>query len=1254
LPLARPDHGRMPQARLALLEDVAAIDDSPLRGRIRKAHLAPEAEAVDASIALAELSKPLRRRIGERARTLVGHIRAAARERGLMESFLNEYGLTNDEGIALMCLAEAMLRVPDTHTLDALIQDKIGPANWRRHLGHSESTFVNASSWGLMLAGGIVREDDAALRGHIHAVVRKLGEPVIRVAVAKAMALLGEEFVLGRDIEEALANARPLEARGYRFSYDMLGEAALTAADAERYFLSYRRAIEAIAGAGGGASPAENPGISIKLSALHPRYEFAQRGRVLGELVGRVLELARDAEAANLGFNIDAEEADRLELSLDVIEALSARPELRGWAGLGVVVQAYQKRASHVLDWLADLARRHGRRFMVRLVKGAYWDSEIKWHQERGLAGYPVFTRKPSTDISFLACTRKLLARSDLFFPQFATHNALSVAAVLELAGSYRDFEFQRLQGMGEELHERLVKHEGRASRIYAPVGVHKDLLAYLVRRLLENGANSSFVNQLVDESVPVEELIADPIDEVLAEASVAHEKIPLPADIFRPERANSRGCDLADPDTLTGLRRALDPFARRRWSARPLVPGLDSDGAIVEVRNPARRSDLVGTVAEASEADVEHALVQATAAFAAAPDWSVVERAAALRGAADGYEEAAPELIALCLREAGKTYADAVAEVREAVDFLRYYAVRAEALAVAEERQALGVFVCISPWNFPLAIFTGQVAAALSVGNAVIAKPAEETPLIAQRAVQLLHGAGIAAETLQLVPGPGERVGRRLTGDARIAGVAFTGSTATARAIRRAMVEAGNADARLIAETGGVNAMIVDSTALPEQAVKDIVVSAFQSAGQRCSALRLLFVQEDIADDLLQMLAGAMAELVVGDPARLATDVGPLISETAKQEIGRHVEQMKREARLIHECALDADAADGHFLAPVAFELERAEQLTGEVFGPVLHVVRFSAEELEQVVDAINASGYGLTLGLHSRIDSAVERVTARARVGNVYVNRNQIGAVVGAHPFGGEGLSGTGPKAGGPHYLLAFTGGAKRPTGGGAPPPPAEVPLADLASEARALQEAWDRRHDRDQVLETLAALLAQRGYPAGLSGAVAEAAAWAREHCAAPLLLPGPTGERNQLALHGRGVFLCLGDGSTAPEAAIRQSAWALAAGNGVVARLRPGDCRCFVAAGVPARLLQCLPEIPWPARFSAEQLAAVDGAALEADGAALAALARAALEREGPIIPVISAPERYFAFAVERTLSINTTASGGNASLLAMTG
>jgi RHH-type proline utilization regulon transcriptional repressor/proline dehydrogenase/delta 1-pyrroline-5-carboxylate dehydrogenase len=1243
-----------------MLNDVEQGAESLLRERLRKAYLADEAACVHELIELADLSAELRQSIAERARRLVEQIRGGKRSHAMMESFLNEYGLTNEEGIALMCLAEAMLRVPDTFTMDALIQDKIGPADWERHLGHSESIFVNASSWGLMLAGTIVREDESVLRGRIRSVVRKLGEPVIRLSISKAMELLGEEFVLGRTIEEAMERAVTLEDRGYTYSYDMLGEAALTAADAKKYFLAYSQGISSIAKRCAHSEVAANPGISLKLSALHPRYEFAKRERVMSELVPRVLSLAMIAKNANMGLTIDAEEADRLDLSLDVIEAVSANDDLKGWGGLGVVVQSYLKRAPRAIDYLADMAERHHRRFMVRLVKGAYWDAEIKRHQELGLEGYPVFTRKYSSDIAYLTCARMLLARPEIFYPQFATHNAHTAAAMLELAGENRDYEFQRLHGMGEALHERIVVDEKIPSRIYAPVGIHKDLLAYLVRRLLENGSNSSFVNQIVDETVPVEALIADPIEQVLHKASIPHDKIPLPAAIYGPGRTNSRGLNLNDALTVGRLKSELAPFAKKTWSAGPLVDGEPRGGEAVEVRNPADRSQVVGSLVEAREEHASEAVTVAGDAFSSWSTRSARERGQLLRRVAELYEQHTPELIALCVREAGKTYPDAVSEIREAVDFLRYYGAEAERLEAETHREPLGVFACISPWNFPLAIFSGQIAGALAAGNAVLAKPAEQTPLIAHFATKLFHEAGIPGPVLQLLPGRGETVGAALVANPGIAGVCFTGSTAVARLIRQTMVEAGNDSAVLVAETGGLNAMMVDSTALPEQAVKDVLASAFQSAGQRCSALRLLFIQQDVADSMIEMLCGAMAELAVGDPSLLSTDVGPVIDEEACLAIRAHVDKLRGEAALIAEAELPPGHEKGTFVAPAAFELRESAQLEEEIFGPVLHIVRYNAERLEEVVESINHMGYGLTMGLHTRIGSTADRVSNLARIGNIYINRNQIGAVVGVQPFGGEGLSGTGPKAGGPNYLLAFTGYRREATTTEEPAvarpaaaSPGDTIIPGLSARARVLQTIWDSRTDRGQVLARVADAFDAWGTSDEVVSAVEDAAEWATLFCADPLSLPGPTGEQNQIACHGRGVFLCLGDGAGSDDTVVRQAAWALAAGNGIVATLAEEHKQIFVSSGVPAMLIQTLPRDYSPLLVEPADLQSVDGVALEATGAALHGLSKIAAARPGPILPVICGSDRYHAFATERTVTINTTAAGGNASLLAMT-
>src|SRR5579884_1356178 len=1010
--------------------------EPPLRAAIGAAYRRDEAEAVARLLTAVAVPDDARRRIAETARRLVEGVRQERRGKGGIDAFLNEYALSSQEGVALMCLAEALLRIPDAETADRLIRDKIGTADWERHLGYSGSLFVNASTWALMLTGRLLRPGDHNdLGGAWHRFVARSGEPVVRQAVFAAMRILGRQFVMGRTIGEALERARPAERHLYRHSYDMLGEAARTAADAERYYAAYEHAIAAIGEAAAGRDVAAAPGISVKLSALHPRYETGQRERVRSELTPRLLALAAHAKAAGIGFTIDAEEADRLALSLDLVEALALAPQLRGWDGFGLAVQAYQKRALPLLDWLADLGGRGGRRLMVRLVKGAYWDAEIKRAQERGVDGYPVYTRKVATDVSYLACAQKMLTAGPAFYPQFATHNAHTVASVLEFAGGRPDWEFQRLHGMGEALYEQVVEPLRRPCRVYAPVGSHEDLLAYLVRRLLENGANTSFVNRLVDDAQPIDEIIADPIERLARLPHKPHPNIPLPADIYLPARRNSRGLELSDGQVLAELSAGLTQAAERPWRAAPLVGEREAAGSEEPVFDPSDRRRQIGTVVAADERTVAACL---ECAAGAAPSWNatpVDERAAALEQAADLYEKHRAELMAMIVREGGRTIPDGLSEVREAVDFLRYYAHRARLdFARPEplpgptgERNEIalagrGVFACISPWNFPLAIFTGQIAGALAAGNAVVAKPAEQTPLIAAAAVRLLYEGGVPGDVLHLLPGPGETVGAALAADPRIAGVAFTGSTETARQINLALAQRGGPIVPLIAETGGQNAMIVDSSALAEQVVADVLTSAFDSAGQRCSALRLLYVQDDVVERLIAMLAGAMAELVIGDPGMLATDVGPVIDEPARRALDEHAARMACEGRLLYRCKLPPDAEHGTFFAPRAFEIDGARRLTREVFGPILHVVRWRADRLDAVLDEIAATGYGLTLGIHSRIDETARYIRRRLGVGNVYVNRNMIGAVVGAQPFGGEGLSGTGPKAGGPRYLYRF----------------------------------------------------------------------------------------------------------------------------------------------------------------------------------------------------------------------------------------
>ncbi|WP_240097273.1 bifunctional proline dehydrogenase/L-glutamate gamma-semialdehyde dehydrogenase PutA [Thermomonas flagellata] len=1041
-----------PAAPGAILAPELPPPPSPLRAAITAGWIRDEAAHVRELLAQARLPAADQAAVQATAADLVERVRARARQQGVVEAFMRQYDLGSEEGVLLMCVAEALLRIPDQATADALIRDKLGDADFRRHLGQSDSLLVNASTWGLLLTGKLVDLADDTRRdvhGAFQRLLARAGEPVVRLAVRQAMKIMGHQFVLGRSIGEALARSRKGEGAQFRYSFDMLGEGALTERDALRYLEAYRQAIHAIGRdhAPQRAQAAEAvfaaPSISVKLSALHPRYEHAKRARVLAELAPRVLELAQLARSYGIGFTVDAEETDRLELSLDLIAANLADPSLAGWHGYGLAVQAYQKRAPAVIDFLADLARRLGRRIPVRLVKGAYWDAEIKRAQVEGQPGYPLFTRKPNTDVSYLACARRLLDAGEALYPMFATHNAHTIAAVHHLARvqrGRRDFEFQKLHGMGDDLYAEVIPADRLdvPCRVYAPVGSHEDLLPYLVRRLLENGANSSFVNRITDPAIAVADLVRDPVEQVAAFASIPHPRIPLPVDLYRSQgqpRENSMGLNLANDDTLRTLADAMNAAGAGSWRAAPLVPGATPNAPAQAVANPADRREVVGHWQPADAATVERALANAVAAQ---PSWDALpaaSRAALLEHAATLLEARMPQFMAMCVKEAGKTLADSVAEVREAVDFLRYYALQArEHFApiplpgpTGESNRlqlaGRGVFVCISPWNFPLAIFTGQVAAALVAGNSVIAKPAEQTNLIAHAMVLLLHEAGVPREVLQLVPGDGATVGAALTRDPRVAGVAFTGGTDTARLINRALAlrESGPIPV-LIAETGGQNAMIADSSALPEQVVKDALSSAFTSAGQRCSAARLLLVQEDIADKVIAMLAGAMAELKVGDPALLSTDVGPVIDADACQVLAAHAGRMDREARLIARTPLPPATEHGTFFPPTAWELRSIAQLDREKFGPALHVVRWKAEELDAVVDAINATGYGLTLGIHSRIDATVERIVARAKVGNIYVNRNQIGAVVGVQPFGGQGLSGTGPKAGGPHYLPRF----------------------------------------------------------------------------------------------------------------------------------------------------------------------------------------------------------------------------------------
>ena len=1186
---------------------------SVLRARITAAYRRPETECLPLLIAEARLPKPVTTAARDLARKLVEALREKSQSGGV-EGLIHEYSLSSQEGVALMCLAEALLRIPDHATRDALIRDKIGHGDWEAHLGHSPSLFVNAATWGLLITGRLTGTSSGkSLSTALTKLIARGGEPLIRKGVDMAMRMMGEQFVTGQTIAEALANSRQWEAQGFRYSYDMLGEAAATAADAARYYADYEQAIHAIGKAAAKRGIYDGPGISVKLSALHPRYNRANLERVKAELLPRLKALTLLARRYDIGLNIDAEEADRLEISLDLLESLCFDPELAGWNGIGFVVQAYQKRAPFVIDWIIDLARRSGHRVMVRLVKGAYWDSEIKRAQIDGLEGFPVYTRKIHTDVSYLACARKLLAVPDAVFPQFATHNAQTLATIHAMAGANYypgQYEFQCLHGMGEPLYEEVVGREklNRPCRIYAPVGTHETLLAYLVRRLLENGANTSFVNQIADKELPLDRLIADPVEtaKTIEPLGAPHPKIAQPRDILGTRR-NSQGLDLSNEQQLASLSAALLASADRSWRAVPLLAdGPAGGGEGVALRNPANRNDIVGQVIEATPAQ---AVLAVNHAVAAAPIWQATppaERAQCLLRAADLLESRMPLLLGLIVREAGKSLPNAIGEVREAVDFLRYYAGQVAGAFSNDTHRPLGPVVCISPWNFPLAIFTGQVAAALAAGNVVLAKPAEETPLIAAQAVQILHEAGVPAGAVQLLPGDG-RIGAALVGDARIRGVMFTGSTEVARLIQKQLANRLLPDGRpvpLIAETGGLNAMIVDSSALPGQVVADVLASAFDSAGQRCSALRILCLQEEVADRMLTMLKGGLAELSMGSPDRLSIDVGPVITPAAQQNILAHIEALRAKKCRIEQLPLPASARHGTFVPPTIIELAKLSDLKAEVFGPVLHVVRYRRQELDSLIDAINESGYGLTFGLHSRIDETIAHVVQRIEAGNLYVNRNVIGAVVGVQPFGGHGLSGTGPKAGGPLYLRRLLSAA-----------PACDLRGDAKNDALTAYLGWlQQRHPA--VAQRCAGLLTRS--PLGHA-----------------VELPGPVGERNAYALLPRGAVRCI---AAETDELLVQVAAALATGNRAVV---PEVTALF--EGLPQQVReQIVPD------------GAVSAILFAGAGDQLIRLAQQTAEQAGPILPIHVADGGGLypldMLVAERSVSTNTAAAGGNASLM----
>lgn len=1235
------------------------LPQSVIRAAITAAYRRPETEAIPMLLEQARLPAELAQATHQLAYSIAEKLRnqkSANGRAGIVQGLLQEFSLSSQEGVALMCLAEALLRIPDKPTRDALIRDKISNGNWHSHLGRSPSMFVNAATWGLLFTGHLVStHNEAKLSNSLNRIIGKGGEPLIRKGVDMAMRLMGEQFVTGETIAEALANARKLEDKGFRYSYDMLGEAALTEADAQAYLLSYQQAIHAIGKASNGRGIYEGPGISIKLSALHPRYSRAQYERVMDELYPRLLSLTLQARQYDIGINIDAEEADRLEISLDLLEKLCFEPKLAGWHGIGFVIQAYQKRCPFTIDAVIDMAQRSRRRLMIRLVKGAYWDSEIKRAQVEGLEGYPVYTRKVYTDVSYLACARKLLAVPNLIYPQFATHNAHTLSAIYHLAGQNYypgQYEFQCLHGMGEPLYEQVVGKVAdgklnRPCRIYAPVGTHETLLAYLVRRLLENGANTSFVNRIADTTLPLDELVADPVSAVEAMAAsegqlgLPHPRIPLPRELYGTERANSSGLDLANEHRLASLSSALLTSASQVWRAAPMIDAELDGGVELPVINPAEPTDIVGYVREATAAEVSRALDTATNAgaiwFATPP----AQRAAILIRAAELMENQMQTLMGILVREAGKTFSNAIAEVREAVDFLHYYAGMVRDNFSNNSHRPLGPVVCISPWNFPLAIFTGQVAAALAAGNSVLAKPAEQTPLIAAQAVRILLEAGIPLGVLQLLPGQGDSVGATLVNDARVRGVMFTGSTEVASILQRSIAGWLDPQGRptpLIAETGGLNAMIVDSSALTEQVVTDVVASAFDSAGQRCSALRILCIQDDVAEHTLQMLRGAMAECRMGNPERLSTDIGPVIDADAKAGIERHIQAMQAKGRKVYQAARsntqdEKEWQRGTFIKPTLIELDSFDELQKEIFGPVLHVVRFQRQNLSALVEQINASGYGLTLGIHTRIDETIAHITEKAKVGNLYVNRNMVGAVVGVQPFGGEGLSGTGPKAGGPLYLYRLL--CSRPD---------DAVINTLTQQhneqvpnvagREAIQTAYRAlikwAEELQQHHELVA--LAQRYGELAQGGTVR--------------LLPGPTGERNTYALLPRERVLCLAD-NTAD--ALIQLAAVLATGCQVL----------WPESTVQHDLLRALPAAV-QARITLTkdwQTANInfDAVIYHGDADQLRTLCEQIAQIDGPIVSVQGFARGETNILLERlliehSLSVNTAAAGGNASLM----
>ncbi|WOH35767.1 bifunctional proline dehydrogenase/L-glutamate gamma-semialdehyde dehydrogenase PutA [Thalassotalea fonticola] len=1252
--------------------------NDPIRQQIRDHYRANENEVLNTLLPLAEIGANARSRAWERARQLVVQIRKDQTGKGGVDALLNEFSLSSEEGVVLMCLAEALLRVPDKATADSLIRDKLAEGDWSSHIGNSDSIFVNASSWGLLLTGKLVTYSDDNKKqqfGLLKKTIGRLGEPVIRKAVRYAMKIMGTQFVMGRTINSAVERAIKTEEKGYTYSYDMLGEGARTMKDADRYFASYVNAIEVIGQAAQGKGPQKSPGISIKLSAIHPRYEFSHRDRVIAELIPRLKDLALRAKAHNIGFTVDAEEADRLDISLDVIGAVFLDKDLDGWNGFGIALQAYQKRALHVVEWVREQTLKANRQMMVRLVKGAYWDAEIKISQVEGYEDFPVFSRKPATDVSYHACAKRLLSYRDSIYPQFATHNAYTVATIIEMTDNHEGFEFQRLHGMGESLYDQVVTGERIPCRVYAPVGEHEDLLAYLVRRLLENGANSSFVNNIVDENIPVESLLSDPVEVVQSWQDAYNPQIPQSIAMYGSERANSKGIDLTDIDQVTPMRVNLD-----YWFAN--ATSLENINGGEPVINPANHNEVIGYINHANEQEMENILASAHSAFATWSTTDVSVRADILLKTADALEANRDELIALCIKEAGKIPVDGVSEVREAVDFCRYYAARAQEMLTDSTLQSRGVVLCISPWNFPLAIFLGQVAAAIVTGNTVVAKPAEQTSLIALRTIELMLECGLPQGVVMPVIARGSKVGAHIVPDERVQAIMFTGSTETGTWISQKLAERDGEPVPFIAETGGQNCMIVDSTALPEQVVDDVVASGFQSAGQRCSALRVLFLQEDIADKVINMICGAMAELHVGDPAYFSTDVGPVIDEKAFSALNSHADYLKDKAKLHYQCeGPDMGDVGNYFFVPRLYEISDLSVLTKEVFGPCVHVIRFKASDIDNVIDQINGTGFGLTMGIHTRIEEKSEYLAKRSRAGNVYVNRNMIGAVVGVQPFGGRGLSGTGPKAGGPLYLTRLV---------------KEPQLNDenllSADEKRVIESqftehaasAWkvgsklqnaknDELKWRDstvnvrvsvtrQLLAQIAnnkLFISQETELEQVLVAARDQLTYIEKKLSEPTTLPGPTGESNKLYLESRGIVACIRDQDTSFEFWLVSVVSALAAGNNVIALVsdeylsEAQTCEEVLnKIGLVSGIFQAITLNHLPTVLEHKHLT---GAVLDSASRLKQIVGEQLAARSGAILPLITAQTHAKLFqrlVTEKTVTIDTTAAGGNASLMTM--